>query len=285
MKILKNHTRWVSSGAIAGIILSAVTAAAFPPAPHHSFFGVVRDEWGNPINADKAEVVLETLQGTKLKAEIKDREPGVNYQLKVPMDSGLTSDAYIPTALQPTVPFKVKVKIGTRTYLPLEMLGDYSKMGQPGKTTRLDLTLGEDSDGDGIPDAWERALLSQLGGDKTLRDINGNDDSDGDGLTNLQEYLAGTYAFDPNDGFALKIAGLDSGRPLLDFLAVTGRSYSIQGSADLKSWTAVEFRPIGATGAEAARSVYRASEVTTLRVRLEQSAADSGLKFFKLVLQ
>ena len=31
------------------------------------------------------------------------------------------------------------------------------ELGKPSETTRLDLTLGEDSDGDGLPDAWERA--------------------------------------------------------------------------------------------------------------------------------
>jgi hypothetical protein len=48
------------------------------------------------------------------------------------------------------------------------MKGDLSKLGEPGKRTHLDLTLGEDLDGDGIPDAWERALLAALGGNRTL---------------------------------------------------------------------------------------------------------------------
>ena len=51
--------------------------------------------------------------------------------------------------------FRLKVKIGSVTYLPIEM--KLSKaLGQAAQSTRLDLTLGEDSDNDGLPEAPER---------------------------------------------------------------------------------------------------------------------------------
>ena len=52
------------------------------------------------------------------------------------------------------------------------MRGDYSALGRPGESTRIDLTLGEDRDGDGLPDAWERTLITASGGKLTLRTSN-----------------------------------------------------------------------------------------------------------------
>ena len=92
------------------------------------------------------------------------------------MAAGLTADAYKPTALSPLVPFKIYVRIGQVNYLPIQMKGNYAELGQPSGRTRLDLTLGEDLDGDGLPDAWERAILALLGPGKGLGDVNPNDD-------------------------------------------------------------------------------------------------------------
>src|SRR3569623_417311 len=170
-----------AAGAILLIAAALPASHAFPPAPDHIFFGMVRDELGNPISADGAEVLLETDSGVQVKAlVVNGSDPGSNYRLSVPMDAGITDDIYKPTALKPTVPFKIWVRINEVRYLPIQMKGDYSQLGQPGQRTRLDLTLGEDTDGDGLPDAWERALISALGGGKSLKDIKPNDDADGD---------------------------------------------------------------------------------------------------------
>ncbi len=263
-------------------LFSSTPALAFPPSPDHVISGVVRDELGNPLINEKVEVVLTTDAGVKIRTTIRlDLPAGSNYRLSIPLDSGLTAEPYKPTALRPTAPFTLSVTIGTKTYLPIEMVGNLMNLGQPAGETRLDLTLGEDLDGDGLPDAWERALLTA---GQTLADIRPGDDTDGDGISNLLEYLAGTYAFDPNDGFTLKVAGVSEGRPQLEFTVLRGRNYTILGSTDLKTWEPVVFR-VPAEGADAPlRKTYQAADVRLLRVAAE-TTTDAGPTYFKLILR
>lgn len=262
------------------------SAHAFPPAPHHTFYGMVRDQMGDPLVVTNAEVIFETLTGTQVKTMIVPQlSPGQNYQLNVPMDGGLTADNYKPTAMRPTVAFRMKVKIGAVTYLPIEMTGNFSNLGQPAKSTRVDLTLGEDLDGDGLPDAWERSLIAMLGL-SGLHDINPNDDADADGLTNLQEYLAGTYAFDPADGFRLNITGFESGQPLLEFLAIRGRTYVLYSSEDMNTWQPMEFRLAEEGPAAPARKSYPAVDVRHVRLRAAVPPTNSAaIRLFKVQVQ
>src|SRR5262245_12475080 len=221
------------SAAILAGLLMCTTASAFPPAPHHTLYGMVRNQFGDPLNIFPADVFLETPTGVRLHAcVINNLEPGVNYRVEVPMDSGTSGEtnAYMPTALKPYFQFRLKVQIGQTVYLPIQMTGNFAQIGQPGQKTRIDLTLGVDSDGDGLPDAWEQALIAVYGG--TLASIRPQDDADGDGISNLQEYLAGTYAFDPADGFRLTITAVVAGASDLQFLAIRGRTYSIQSSTN-----------------------------------------------------
>ena len=262
------------------------SAQAFPPAPHHTFYGMVRDAMGDPLVVTNAEVIFDTLTGTQVKTMIVPQlSPGQNYQLNVAMDGGLTADNYKPTAMRPTVAFRMKVKIGAVTYLPIEMTGNFSNLGQPAQSTRVDLTLGEDLDGDGLPDAWERSLIAMLGL-SGLHEINPNDDADADGLTNLQEYLAGTYAFDPADGFRLNIVGLESGQPLLEFLAIRGRTYVLYSSEDMNTWQPMEFRLAEEGPTAPARKSYPAVDVRHVRLRAVVPPTNSAaIRLFKVQVQ
>lgn len=263
-------------------------AVAFPPAPHQEIFGLVRDELGNPVTATGATVLLEA-NGTILATGTiaSSTESGVNYRLLIPIDSGTTADLYKPSALVPTVPFRIRVKIGNVTYLPIEMSGASALVAQPGKSARVDLTLGIDSDGDGLPDAWELNLIKALGKNGlTLADIRPGDDADGDGLTNLQEYLAGTYAFDPQDGFTLAIKGLGIGNAQLQFTVIRGRSYTIEGALTPQGpWTPIPFR-VSAEGASApVRNSYAASDVRILKVSTSPSTDPATEpRFFRLMV-
>lgn len=267
------------------LLALAVTARAFPPAPDHIVYGQVRDEMGNPLRAKSAEVWLETAAGVRLRTRIVPGiEPGLNYRLAVPMDSGLTADQYKPTALRPAVPFTMWVRLNGTVFLPIEVRLTARALGRPGEKTRLDLTLGEDSDGDGLPDAWERAMMAAFGQGSALADLNPKDDLDQDKLSNMDEYLAGTYAFDPLDGFQLTIVSYNQGAPVIEFMGIPGRAYSILGSQNMGQWWPVAFKPLGAQAPVSGE--YHAGDVGALRMEiLPVEPSSSAFMFFKLMVR
>jgi hypothetical protein len=258
---------------------------AFPPLPHHTVFGLVRDELGAPLTSTSGEVTLETMSGTTLKAMLSPgTEAGVNYRIEVPIDAGLTTDAYLPSALQPTAPFRMRVKLGTRTYVPLEMKLSLGKLGQPAESSRVDLTLGEDTDGDGLPDAWERMMIQSGKLNLSLAQFSPTNRINGNALTVMESYVAGTYAWDPKDGFRLDIQSMDPAGPVLRFMGLRGRSYTISGSDDLKSWTPMRFAVQGqANGNEV--GFYQPTALQQVRVVVRRPSEDPLPRFFRLTVQ
>src|SRR5262245_13175519 len=267
MRVLKSYlaTRCgLFSAAAAGMLVLALASQAFPPAPSHLIYGQVRDEYGVALSVTNALIVFESTNAGQIASSIVPQlEPGVNYRLNLSMDSGIAPDLYKVTALQPNVPFRLRVKIGDVNYLPMEMVANYATLGQPAESTRIDLTLGVDADGDGLPDAWQRLLISMLGPGAR---IGPNDDADGDGISNLNEYLAGTYAFQPDSGFRLNLVRNAEGAPLLEFMVVSPRTYTVYSSTDLQSWVPIQFN-IPADGPSATNlSSYRATDIHILQV-------------------
>lgn len=260
-------------------LLAGGPARAYPPAPFHLFYGMLRDEYGTPVNQAEADVVLETPTGVKHRTRINPGiETAANYRLEVPMDAGLLAAPYQPTALRPFVPFQIRVRIGKVTYLPIETRGDLASLGQPGGRTRLNLTLGEDTNGDGLPDAWQRLINPDLSRVRPEADA-------GNGLTYLDTYLAGTYAVDPAGGFVLSILGVNDGATRLEFVAVTGRTYALVGSRDLVTWEPVRFR-IPAEGTKApVRSNLLAASVKRIQVEALHPDAETAPSYYRLVLQ
>lgn len=255
------------------------TAHAYPPALPHTFFGMVRDELGNPLPSG-ASLILETSAGKRVFGIVSGLlEPGVNYRLSVPLDAGLTSEAYRATALNPTTPFKIRVKVGNAVFLPIEMSRDFAHMGEPGKSTLLNLTLGEDSNGDGLPDAWQRRISADL--DRVRPDA----DADQDGLSNLEEYLAGTYAYDTQSGFTLSILRADGQHPVLAFTAIAGRTYTVLGSSDLTHWTPVMFRLLPAAPNSPTIRSYTAPDVRTQQIEVVFQPDEDIPSSFKLMLE
>jgi hypothetical protein len=62
------------------------------------------------------------------------------------------------------------VVTGATTNLPIQMTGNLALLGLPGQRTRLDITLGVNANGNGIPDAWEHAFLAAL---QNIREVVG----------------------------------------------------------------------------------------------------------------
>lgn len=270
-------------GACLLVFLLFRVAHAFPPAPHHVIHGVVRDEFGDPISLSSARVFLQTTNGVSITCQISPGIlPGENYRLLVPMDSLTAPDTYKSVALHATIPFRLKVLIGTTTYVPIEMAGDMASLGQPAGDTVINLTLGIDSDGDGLPDAWEYALMQMLGGGLTLANITRNGDDDGDGISNYDEYVAGTYAFDPQDGLKLKLVRRGGQGPVVQFFGIAGRTYTVSGTTNLAQWSPVTVRvPAGDTNNSGAQQFYNsASRILEAEVLLEPSQSKS--MFFRV---
>lgn len=290
---------WTGRPLLAAVLLAAWAgfpapgggkARAFPPAPHHAVYGQVRDEQGNPFHISGATVLLEVEGGSAVRAAVSPGQaPGVNYQIKIPLDTGAIGSLYQSGALRPTVPFRLSIRLGSVTYLPLEMTGTAALLTKPAEATRLDLTLGVDSDGDGLPDAWENALIQSLGADgvaRTLADIKPNDDSDGDGQSNKQEYVAGTYAYDSKHGFDLQILELRNGRSLLEFTAMRGRSYILYGSPNAKEWSRQTFRLASDPDNGDEYNFYQSNQTRRLRIWAGAAAAgQSPARYFRIKTQ
>ena len=86
-----------------------------------------------------------------------------------------------------------------------------------------------DSDGNGLPDAWELLHFGHIG-------VDPNADPDHDGATNLMEYLAGT---DPNSAASVfrPQGSYTAGIFHMPILTASGRNYQIWVSRDLTTWT------------------------------------------------
>jgi hypothetical protein len=96
------------------------------------------------------------------------------------------------------------------------------------------IQMGGDSDGDGIPDAWEQLKFGNL------TTANGTSDRDGDSFSDLSEYLADTDPTDPNSN--LRITGYSAdpgGSPAkIEWTSVASRLYHIQKRTDLNPGSA-----------------------------------------------
>ena len=263
------------------LLLCSILARAFPPIPPHEIYGSLRDGLGNPLRAP-AVVILESANGTSIQTPTATwDEPGVDFRLFVPMDAGLDDEPFVPTALHPEAPFRLRVRVGKTTYLPMEMAGDFATLGDSGKRTRLDLTLGVDADGNGLPDGWEQATAKRLGIAWASGSVRPGDPYGNSGLSFLEVYAAETYAKDPKDGFALRIRPSSDGPPTLAFTAIRGRTYTIEASSTLGSWQPVAFRRLPANASTPNTETWTSPD--TRRVEVEAPVAlENTVVFYRL---
>lgn len=221
---------------------------AFPPAPYYTLYGTVRDQVGQTISADGATIILfsgsQELGRTPINSGVRLDQ---NYELNVRLDHNRGGTTlYTEKALAAQGAFNLAVDIAGTRYYPIEVAGNLTA-GKGGERVRLDLTLGQDSDGDGLPDVWEQWQLYQAGkdpdedGNWALNLIDKNGDLDNDGSSNWLEYLAGTFAGDATERFSLDIKEKTAASVRFSFFAITGKTYTIESSTDMKTWTRVPF--------------------------------------------
>jgi hypothetical protein len=199
------------------------------------------------------------------------------------LDSGVTADLYQPGVLVPAASYKLSVVIGTVTNLPIEMTNALS-LGRWAKNTRIDLTLGTDTNGDGIPDAWELAYLGSVGSNLPLSAVNANTIVPTNGLTMLQEYLL-AISVPPGAAPEIIFAGFTGNSPILQFSTATGRSYSVSGSPDLRNWSPVAFNLSTDAQGAPARAFYAATGNATIQVYLAPPPLGETVRFFRILVQ
>ena len=239
--------------ALFGFLLIAGTASAFPPAPYCTLYGIVRDQVGQRVTAEGAEVIL-LKGGVEVgRTPITLSQIDSNYQLSMRIDQARSGTTfYTDKAIAAGGLFSLVVAMNGELFYPIEVSGTLTA-GKGGERIKLDLTLGEDKDKDGLPDNWEAWQLYQAGhypdanGNWDLTLIDRNGDFDQDGQSNLLEYIAGTFAGDATETFGLSIKEKLSQNVRFEFYGITGKVYTIESSFDMKTWTRVPFA-VGAPG-------------------------------------
>jgi hypothetical protein len=285
-RILGRALRLVVACCVLTVLLGGVNAWAYPPSPYHLIYGLVRDQYGTPLLNDQVQVLMVSTSGTRNGTTVQPGlAVGLNYQLQVPMDALVKPDLYRSNALAVGTGYKFYVVIGNTTNVPIVSAVISTNLGQPTKMTRIDLTLGTDSNHDGIPDEWELQFLATLGSNLSLADLNAGMDLAHDGRTLMQEYLLGTAIFDPGNPFAVRLVDYNGGGAVMEFPTMTGRSYTVLGSTNLQQWVVLPFRLPAEGAAALTRTSYTSSAIETLRVQVIQSGPAPKAQFFRISLQ
>ena len=109
--------------------------------------------------------------------------------------------------------------------------------GHAGVGNNFAVDSAADSNGNGLPDAWETRYFGSLNAPGGGAD----EDPDGDGLTNAQEYHAGTNPRNGGSGVRIHSVLLARGDAQIRFLSVAGRSYRVERATALGSanWTVI----------------------------------------------
>jgi hypothetical protein len=114
--------------------------------------------------------------------------------------------------------------------------GDWQEIPAKSKTWNVLQLPPADSDNDGMPDTWE--IIHGL---DPANPADALSDADGDAQHNLSEFTAGTNPRDPASRFAATVDLLTGGFPVIEFSALSGRTYRIDAadSPAATTWTEI----------------------------------------------
>lgn len=269
-------------------LMAGAPARAFPPAPYYTLYGTVRDQVGQTISAQGAEIVL-LKGGVEIGRTPIDSTSRLdqNYELRIAIDQNRSGTTlYNAKAVPAQGLFSLVVEMNGVTFYPIEVSGNLTA-GKGGERVRLDLNLGEDLDHDGLPDVWEQWMLYQAGhfpdgnGNWPINLIDKNGDFDADGQSNWLEYLAGTFAGDATERFALEIKEKTPTQVRFEFYGITGKTYTIERSTDMKVWARMPFAVGGPAGAS---TIYSATDVG-VRAAFATPVPGGSKEFYRLTVR
>ncbi|MCC7374259.1 MAG: hypothetical protein IT581_06370 [Verrucomicrobiales bacterium] len=209
------------------------------PVPSFVYYGEITDAFGWPfLGSDNAQVVALRMDGRECgRAPVHEAiGPTINYRVEVAMAEPRGA-AYAAYAVREGERITMVLEAGGTRY-PVTRPGTVPAVGRPGSLLRQDLALGNDLDGDGLPDEWEEWLIQESSGLLTTSlDVRPGDDFDGDGVTNREEYLAGTDPAWDEDLPLIEAVhyGPSQGQVAVAVLTVPGRTYRILGASILSA--------------------------------------------------
>jgi hypothetical protein len=125
------------------------------------------------------------------------------------------------------------------------------------------MDCGPDTDGDGIPDAWELQFAA------SLATLSAAGDNDGDGLTNLEEFESDTNPLDPSSNLRFQsIQKANAAEPTrLEWVSAPTRQYRVRGSVEVgapQPWPEVG---LGLIAPDAGSTTIRAIPATADPIR------------------
>lgn len=277
---MKNHV-------LLGAALATAAAFAIPQSPVVTY-GFIRDEYGNPL-ADSAALSLRLVQDSEPEGRVyaatavgKTAFPGMNYRLSLEIDSEGPSRPY---AVLKGTPMRIRFLIDgeSQSATPNPVFATPAN----GTAQRLDYSLGEDADGDGLPDAWEEWVLEMDGRASDAAAIAAfrpGEDADGDGMSNLREFLAGTDPFISTDLLAITRFERDAapGKTMIAFTTVPGRTYRLVTTSSLADPVWV---PVAAARKLDTAPTYATYAGTGNQITLYLDAPETSEAFFRVAAQ
>ncbi|HEX5219302.1 MAG TPA: hypothetical protein VFZ59_07015 [Verrucomicrobiae bacterium] len=220
--------------AVATLLLAVTSARALIPEPDSILYGTITLD-SVPITAAMTNVVVEARRTANGPA-IATYRMGDNaslgnfYSLRIPMESVLPIESQNAAKTGDALQIVLRDTSGIRGQTNLTLV-------ERGYVQRMDFGLAvPDSDGDGIPDAWELHRFGQLGMSATNLTSNGQ--------TVFQHFIAGTDPNATNGGFRIFIAATNSQKRVW-FVAQRAEGSGYEGLA--RKYT-LEFRPSLAAG-------------------------------------